>query len=613
MSSIEQTNTHGRARLSFASAADIDEFVATLERYERGELTPDQWRAVRLVRGTYGQRQAEDAQMLRVKVPQGVLTATQLHALADVGERYSRRFGHITTRQNLQFHFVKLHDAEPAMRRLAEAGLTTREACGNSVRNITGCPYAGVSADEVFDVTPYADGLTRFLLRHRFSSTLPRKFKIAFEGCAEDHIALPINDLGFKALIGSDGRRGFRVTAGGGTAIMCTDAGRLHDFLPASDVLRVAESVLSVFRRLGDYQHKQRNRMKFMIKTIGWERFVGEYRSAFAEAQASVPDLVVDAPDVEPEPDWSRGPAPAVTAVSTRVSAQTPLGPGITPRVSPVFVPVYHGNDPAYVRWRATNVRSQRQFGYVTALATVPMGDLTSEQMRVLGELSEAYADGTVRVTADQDLLFRWVRVGEVHELYRRLAAAGLGLAEAATLADVTSCPGAESCRLAVTQSRGLGRLLEEYLRGRPDLVAEADGARIKISGCPNGCGQHHVATIGFQGSVRRVGSRAVPQYFVLVGGGTTAEGASFGRLAAKIPARRIPDVVDRLIGFYVRERRADESAVSFFARIELARVTHELADLQRFTEDDAVPLDYIDLGETAAFAPEVMEGECSA
>src|SRR5262245_57377543 len=255
MSVVDDPKTFGRARLSFASEADIDEFVATLERYERGELMPDQWRQFRLVRGTYGQRQADDAQMLRVKIPQGVLSSDQLEALADVGERYSRGFGHITTRQNLQFHFVKLHDVEPAMRRLAEAGLTTREACGNSVRNITGCPYAGVSADEVFDVTPYADGLTRFLLRHRFSSTLPRKFKIACEGCAEDHIALPINDLGFKAAVSSDGRRGFRVIAGGGTAIMCTDAGRLHDFLPVSDVLRVAEAILSVFRRLGDYQH----------------------------------------------------------------------------------------------------------------------------------------------------------------------------------------------------------------------------------------------------------------------------------------------------------------------------------------------------------------------
>ena len=185
MSVVDDPKTFGRARLSFASDADIDEFVTTLERYERGEMTPDQWRAFRLVRGTYGQRQADDAQMLRVKIPQGVLTSDQLDALADVGERYSRGFGHITTRQNIQFHFVKLHDVEPAMRRLAEAGLTTREACGNSVRNITACPYAGVAADERFDVTPYAEALTRYLLRHPLSSTLPRKFKIAFEGCAE--------------------------------------------------------------------------------------------------------------------------------------------------------------------------------------------------------------------------------------------------------------------------------------------------------------------------------------------------------------------------------------------------------------------------------------------
>src|SRR5687767_9885160 len=245
-------NTHGRTRLSFASVADIDEFVATLERYERGEITPDQWRAFRLVRGTYGQRQAADAQMLRVKVPQGVLTSDQLSALADVGDRYSRRFGHITTRQNIQFHFVKLHDVEPAMRRLAETGLTTREACGNSVRNITACPYAGVSAGERFDVTPYAEALTRFLLRHRLSSTLPRKFKIAFEGCPEDHVATAIHDLGLFAEIGADGARGFRVLAGGGTAIMCKSAGIVHEFLPAAELFRAAEAILRVFHRLGD-------------------------------------------------------------------------------------------------------------------------------------------------------------------------------------------------------------------------------------------------------------------------------------------------------------------------------------------------------------------------
>src|SRR5215831_12169054 len=259
MSVIDDPKTFGRARLSFASEADIDEFVATLEKYERGEITPDQWRAFRLVRGTYGQRQAEDVQMLRVKIPQGVLSAEQLEALADVADSYSRGFGHITTRQNVQFHFLKPHDVEPAMRRLASAGLTTREACGNSVRNITACPYAGVASSEPFDVTPYAEALTRYLLRHPLTA---------------------INGLGFRAAIGS-GQRGFRVTAGGGTSILCTSGSLLREFLPAGHLFNLAEAILRVFHRLGDRQHKQRNRMKFLIRQLGW----GAWREAVDRAE----------------------------------------------------------------------------------------------------------------------------------------------------------------------------------------------------------------------------------------------------------------------------------------------------------------------------------------
>jgi sulfite reductase beta subunit-like hemoprotein len=230
------------------------------------------------------------------------------------------------------------------------------------------------------------------------------------------------------------------------------------------------------------------------------------------------------------------------------------------------------------------------------AVAAVPLGDLTSGQMRVLGQLACAYGDGTVRVTSEQDLLFRWVRADDARPFFERLAAAGLGLAEAGTLADVASCPGAESCRLAVTQSRGLGRLLEDHLRERPDLIAAADGARIKISGCPNGCGQHHVATIGFQGSVRRVGSKPVPQYFVMVGGGVSDHGAAFARLAAKVPARRLTDAVDRLIALYARERHDDEPAQAFFGRVPLDTVKKALADLEQLKADEAVPDDFVDL-----------------
>jgi len=611
MSAVDDQTTYGRARLSFAKTADIDEFVRVLGQYERGEITPDQWRTFRLVRGTYGQRQAEDAQMLRIKIPQGLLTTSQLYAMAEIGEKYSRGFGHITTRQNIQFHFVKLHDVEPAMRELADTGLTTREACGNSVRNITGCPYAGVAADEHFDITPYAEELTRFLLRHRLSGVLPRKFKIAFEGCTVDHIATGINDLAFTAALGPAGGRGFRVTAGGGTALMCTEGAVIHEFLPTSEIFRVAEAILRVFHRYGDYQHKQRNRMKFMIKSLGWARWRDEYDRELAgiRLRGEVPTLEIDTPADEAMPSAPRSESPSTVEITARVSSGRVKGPGIMP----VVIPVLNSRDEDYSRWRASNVRAQKQFGYAIVEATVPLGDMTSAQMRVLGDLAKAYGDGTVRVTMDQNLVFRWVKSADVRALYARLAAAGLGLADAGSVADVASCPGAESCRLAVTQSRGLGRLLEDHLRGRPDLIAAADGARIKISGCPNGCGQHHIATIGFQGSVRRIGGRPVPQYFVMVGGGTEHGGASFGRLAAKIPARRIPDVVDRLIEMYGREKNEGESATAFFGRVSVERVRLTLADLERMTAADAVPEDFIDLAESAEFAPEVMDGECSA
>jgi len=615
MSAVDDPKALGRTRLSFASEADIDEFVSTLERFERGEITPDEWRAFRLVRGTYGQRQPGDVQMLRVKIPQGILTTEQLDALADVGQQYSRGFGHITTRQNIQFHFMPLHDVEPAMRRLAETGLTTREACGNSVRNITACQFAGVAADEVFDVTPYAEAMTRYLLRHRLSSSLPRKFKIAFEGCAEDHAVVGMHDLGFRAVAkgaGSPAELGFRVVVGGGTSIMCKSAAVLYDFLPAHEILNVAEAVVRVFHACGDYKHKQRNRMKFMMKDMGWERWRREFERALEAARegggAGLP-FDPNHPPVEPVPDWERATGPTVLETVARATASKVKGPGITPQVSPVF-PVMNGE---YSSWLQTNVRPQKQPGYVIVGTTVTLGDLTSEQMRILGDLAGAYGDGSVRVSADQNLFFRWVRKSEVAELYRRLAASGLGLPGAEGIADVTSCPGAESCKLAVTQSRGLGKLLGDFLRERPDLAETAPELKIKISGCPNGCGRHHIAGLGFQGSVRKVGTRAVPQYFVMVGGGPTDHGVDFGRLAAKIPARRLPDAVERLLRLYRSERAPAESATDFFRRVPVERVKPVLADLERLTAEEALPEDYIDLAEETEFSPEIQEGECSA
>jgi sulfite reductase beta subunit-like hemoprotein len=611
MANVDDPTTYGRARLSFASEADIDEFASVLGQFERGEIGPDQWRVFRLVRGTYGQRQAEDAQMLRVKIPQGVLTGAQLEALADVADLYSRGFGHITTRQNVQFHFMRLHDVEPAMRRLAEAGLTTREACGNSVRNITACPFAGVADDELFDVTPYSEALTRYLLRHPLSSTLPRKFKIGFEGCREDHTKTAINDLGFRATESEDSARGFRVTVAGGTAILCRSGFLLHDFIPTSEIYDVAEAVLRVFAKFGDYQHKQRNRLKFLIKSMGWERWLEEYRRALdgvrAEPRRERPfDPDRDHVPADLPPDWPAPPAPDLAAIETRASASQLRGAGIRPSLLPVT------ND-SEQRWLRTNVIRQRQAGYSVAIVTIPLGDVTAEQFRIVADLASAYGDGTVRVTVEQNLVFRWVTTDRLHEFYLAIAAARLAHSGHGTIADVVSCPGAESCRLAVTQSRGLGRLLGDHLREHADVAAAAGPGDIKISGCPNGCGQHHIASIGFQGSIRKLGDRAVPQYFVMVGGGADGEGASFGRVVAKIPARRAPDAVDRLVDLYQAGRRDGERLADFFRRIDVAHVKDALADLEPLTDADARPEDFVDLGEDHAFAPEVMDGECSA
>jgi sulfite reductase (NADPH) hemoprotein beta-component len=608
MSVVDDAKTYGRARLSFASEADIDEFARVLDQFERGEIGPDQWRVFRLVRGTYGQRQTDDAQMLRVKIPQGVLTGAQLEALADVADLYSRGFGHITTRQNVQFHFMKLHDVEPAMRRLAEAGVTTREACGNSVRNITACHFAGVSADELFDVTPYAEALTRYLLRHPLSSKLPRKFKIGFEGCAEDHSKTGINDLGFRATSSEDGARGFRITVAGGTAILCRSGFLLHEFVPTAEIYDVADAVLRVFAEFGDYQHKQRNRLKFLVKSMGWERWLEEYRRHLAIVQSEPrrerpfdPDRVAS----EAPPDW---PAPPldVAAIEARAASAQIRGTGTRPSLLPV-------TNETEERWLTTNVRPQKQAGFSTAIVTIPLGDLTAPQFRIIADLAASYGDGTVRVTVEQNLVFRWVKTSRLHDFYGAIVAARLNHSGHGTIADVVSCPGAESCRIAVTQSRGLGQLLGEHLREHPEIATAAGPGDIKISGCPNGCGQHHIASIGFQGSIRRLGERAVPQYFVMVGGSADGDGAAFGRVAAKIPARRAPEAVDRLVALYASERRNGERISDFFIRTDVARVKAALADLEKLTEADARPEDFIDLAEDQEFAPVVMDGECSA
>ena len=608
MAAIDQTNA-GRERPSFAEEHDIDEFVDTLGKFERGEISAEDWRKFRLVRGTYGQRQPEAVHMMRVKFPQGIATSSQLRAVAGVATSYSRGFAHITTRQNVQFHFVPLPDVEAAMRALAETGITTREACGNSVRNITSCPYSGIAEDEVFDVTPYGEAMTRYFLRHPLSSSLPRKFKIAFEGCPVDHAAAAIHDIGWHARI-VDGKRGFRVVVAGGTSILVNNGQLLYEFIPVEEMFNVAEAIVRVYHRFGDRKHMQRNRMKFLIKSLGWEEWRRRYEEALAEFRAEggarLPFNPGSVP-VETAPDWTK-PTPPTPQVVAALAVTAVKGPGIVPgTVTLQTLP------DAYVRWTKANVRRQKQQGYACVTVRLPLGDFTAGQAQVLADLAESYGDGTVRLTIGQNFVLRWVPINAVEAFYKRLKAAALDAPDADTIADVVSCPGAETCRLAVTQSRGLGRLLTEHLSRHPELVDAVPSGDIKISGCPNGCGQHHISAIGFQGSVRKVGGRAIPQYFVLVGGGMDDQGAHFGKVVAKVPGRRLTAALDRLIVLYRTRREGDESLGAFFRRVPPAMATDALKDLVELQPLHMTADDYVDLGETKVFAPEILDGECAS
>jgi sulfite reductase (NADPH) hemoprotein beta-component len=574
-------------RATFADPAEIDAFVETLHRFEQGGLDADAWRAYRVTRGVYSQRQ-DGVHMLRIKLPQGWVDVRQLRALAEVARRFSRGFGHITTRQNFQVHFVKPGDLEAALRTLADAGITTLGSGGNAVRNVVACPHSGVSADEVFDVTPYAEALSRHFLRHPLASSLPRKFKIALEGCRHDHVGTAIQDLGLRAVLRDEEggpRRGFSVFVAGGTSTLCTSGTPLVPFLPAGDVLALAEALVRLFHARGDRANKQRNRLKFLVRQLGFEPFRALLDDELAKVRAAgAPALPFD-PERPPE---ERPPTRARAAAPARAA-----DPG------------------ALAAFQRTNVRSQRQPGYLTVALSAPQGDVTADQLDRLADLAGDLADGTVRLASNGQLHLRWVRSEDLPVLFDALRSIDLGRAGAGSAGDVVSCPGSEACRLAVTHTRGVARAIEARIRSGPPEALETPLA-VHVSGCPNGCSQHHLAAIGLQGSARKVGGRLVPQYFVLIGGGTADGGARFGKLAGRVPARRVPEAVERLAALYREARRPGEDAAAFFERsLDAAKAV--LQPLEELRLEDAREADFVEPGTDGAFAPTTAEGECAA
>ncbi len=564
-------------RLGFARHEDVDLFVQRLEAFERGELSPDDWRSFRLLNGVYGQRQ-DGVMMIRAKLPGGIATPAQLVALADVAERFGGGKGHVTTRQNVQFHFVPTADVEDALRRLLDAGITTKEACGHSVRNWTCCPFAGVAAGEPFDPTPYVEALARHLLRGPYSSTLPRKLKPSVGGCCgTDCSQAFINDMGFLARE-RDGAIGFQLVAGGGLSTLRRSALVVEEFLPAGEILEAADAIVRVFHRIGNRHNRAKARLKWAIDKIGKDAFLAEYR-AERDVIRSEGGVALELP-----------PQPRPPTASALVQVSEP--------------------DPGYSAWAADSVRPQKQAGFSAVVIRLILGDVTAAQLRALADVVVRYGEGELRLANEQNLVLRYVPTAKLHALHRELARVGLAKSGANTLADVTSCPGASSCKLAVTASRGLAGVLTELLERRPDLVAAARGLDIKVSGCPHGCGQHYIAGIGFQGGMRKLAGRPAPQYLVYVGGGIAADHADFGRLVGKVPARRAGAALERLLDFYIAAGGKDHA---FWTGISLDVLKSLITDLDKLADADATPDDFIDLGNASAFEVATAEGECSA
>ncbi len=568
-----KTETQTLAERSFSKAADIDEFIVNVERFEKGEMSPDEFRAYRLVRGIYGQRQ-DDVQMIRVKIPMGVLLPEQLDALADVADETPRKVGHVTTRQNFQFHFVKLHECEAPLRRLDAVGLTTRGACGNAVRNVTGCAKAGLCTDEAFDSTAFGDAIVRHFLRRPISEHLPRKFKIALSGCPSDCGFGAINDIGLIAHRAPDGSRRFKVLAAGGLSTMPVSAFVLHESYPAERICEVAEALVRLFDRTGNRQNKGKARLKFVVKKLGKEETIRQYNEELEKVLASGEVKALEIPDA---------------AISREAWSLPPFA------------------SPAIAAFARSNVAPTRNIGRVFVTVRLPIGDINGPQLRGVANIARQYGSGDVRLSIDQNLLFRDVAASDVPAVYRALEAIDLALPNAGSSADVTSCPGADTCKLAITTSKDLGRELTQQLTPTP-----IDGVKIKLSGCPNSCGQHHIATIGFHGGVRKINGRAAPHYIVMVGGSIGPNGAEFGHVAGKVPARRVKETIDRLTQLAEREKKPDETIEQYLCRAEQSVLKHAIEDLTELGEN-ATEEDFRDIGTTAPFRVVEMEGECAA
>ena len=568
---------------------EIEAFRRRAKEFLDGEITEDEFRPFRLKHGIYGQRQA-GFQMVRCKIPSGMATARQIEQLGYIAEEFGGGRGHVTTRQNVQFHFVPLARVPDLMHVLADVGLTNREACYNTVRNVTTCAWSGIARDEVFDVRPYAQRVAYALLRKDLTGNLPRKFKISFDGCAgRDCVQGAINDIGLRAQI-REGRRGFRMIIGGGLGPLPTEAQLLEEFVPEDRLLNRIEAIIRVFNQYGNRKNKNTARMKFVMRERGldWmrEQIEREYNDILVNGGIAWPEMV---------PEGFGG----------FESHPHPLGAGEA-------LPVLE-NSPAsaeYQRWVESNVVAQKQVGYAAAIVRVDQGNLSADQFRGLARLAATAGDGLIRMDLNQNLILAFIPQRRLRQVYAALGELDLAESGAHRIEDVVTCPGSYTCNLGLTKTMNLGAALQEAVRRYDD--PQVARLTIKASGCPNSCGHHWIADIGFYGNARKVDGREIPYYQMLLGGGFDEQGIMrFGLAVQSIPARLAPAAVERVLDYFLEHHQGGESFRQFVLRKRVETFRELTAEFAKPAE--LFPEIYQDWGDDQAFSLKLGRGECAA
>ena len=569
---------------------EIETFRERAQAFLEGHISDDDFRPFRLKHGVYGQRQP-GVQMIRVKVPGGLATAAQIEQFANIADEFAGGKGHLTTRQNIQYHFVPLQRVADLMTMLADAGLTNREACYNTVRNVTACVWAGITPDEVFDVRPYAQKVAYAFLRQNISQNLPRKFKIAFDGCAhKDCIAASINDLGIRAVI-RDGKRGFRITVGGGLGPLPTEPGLLEEFVPEEELIQRCEAVVRVFNEYGNRKNRNTARLKFVLRQRGIEWLREQVEKQFQDILANGG---IQWPSFVPE------------GFGGYQSQPKPLGDG-------ALLPVVNSSssgDAAYDAWLATNVVEQKQTGYAAVIVKVDQGNLTSAQLRGVAELASTAGDSTVLINIDQNMVLPFIPLKRLPQVYSALAELNLAESGARQIDDVVTCPGAYSCNLALTKTMNLGAALQQAVRGYED--AQVKQLAIKASGCPNSCGQHWIGDIGFYGNARKIDGKEIPYYQMLLGGGQDDNGmARFGLAIQSVPARLAPAALSKVLDHFIANRQVGETFRAYVLRNKVETFRELTAEFAK--PADLFPEIYQDWGDSEAFSLQLGRGECAA